>query len=107
VSVWYGVRDLDAAQVFYTERLSFKELYRDDEGRWMRLVRNGAELALAESPEQTGAVLAVDVDDVKQEAERLREEGVDVGVVLEVTGMIRLVDIYDPDGNRLQLTQDL
>ena len=107
MSVWYGVGDLDAAQAFYTERLGFEELYRDNEGRWMRLVRNGAELALAESPEQTGAVLAVDVEDVKKEADRLREAGVDVGVVLEVTGMIRLVDVYDPDGNRLQLTQDL
>jgi predicted enzyme related to lactoylglutathione lyase len=52
-------------------------------------------------------VLTVDVEDVKQEAERLRAAGVNVGVVLEITGMIRLVDVYDPDGNRLQLTQDL
>ncbi len=107
MSVWYGVRDLDRARAFYAEQLGFEELYRDDEGRWMRLARNSAELALAESPEQTGAVLTVDVEDVKQEAERLRVAGVNVGVVLEITGMIRLVDVYDPDGNRLQLTQDL
>jgi catechol 2,3-dioxygenase-like lactoylglutathione lyase family enzyme len=107
MSVWYGVRDLDQARAFYAEQLGFEELYRDDEGRWMRLARNSAELALAESPEQTGAVLTVDVEDVKQEAERLRVAGVNVGVVLEITGMIRLVDVYDPDGNRLQLTQDL
>jgi catechol 2,3-dioxygenase-like lactoylglutathione lyase family enzyme len=107
MSVWYGVRDLDQARTFYAEQLGFEELYRDDEGRWMRLARNSAELALAESPEQTGAVLTVDVEDVKQEAERLRAAGVNVGVVLEITGMIRLVDVYDPDGNRLQLTQDL
>ena len=107
MSVWYGVSDLDAAEAFYNERLGFETLYRDDEGRWMRLVRNRSELALAETPEQTGAVLAVDVEDVKKEAETLRQAGVDVGVVLEVTGMIRLVDVYDPDGNRLQLTQDL
>ncbi len=107
MSVWYGVRDLDRARAFYREQLGFEELYRDDEGRWMRLARNGAELALAESPDPTGAVLAVDVDDVKREAERLRAGGVDVGVVLEITGVIRLVDVYDPDGNRLQLTQDL
>jgi hypothetical protein len=32
---------------------------------------------------------------------------VNVGVVLELPGTIRLVDVFDPDGNRLQLTQDL
>jgi catechol 2,3-dioxygenase-like lactoylglutathione lyase family enzyme len=107
VSVWYGVRDLDAARAFYTGTLGFEEVYRDDEGRWARLARDSAKLALAESPEATGAVLAVDVPDVKAEAERLRADGVQVGVVLEIPGVIRLLDVYDPDGNRLQLTQDL
>ncbi len=107
MSVWYGVRDLDRASAFYTGMLGFRELYRDAEGRWMRLARDGAELAVAETPDATGAVLAVDVEDVKAEAERLREAGVDVGVVVEIPGTIRLLDVFDPDGNRLQLTQDL
>ena len=107
MSVWYGVRDLGEARRFYTEKLGFEEIYTDEEGGWMRLARSGTELALAESPEPTGAVLAVEVEDVKAEAGRLRADGLDVGVVLEIHGFIRLVDIYDPDGNRLQLTQDL
>ena len=49
----------------------------------------------------------VDVDDVKAEADRLREEGVEVGVVLELAGQMRLVDVFDPDGNRIQLAQHL
>ncbi|MBD0317325.1 MAG: VOC family protein [Thermoleophilia bacterium] len=107
MSVWYGVTDLERARAFYTEKLGFRELYRDAEGKWMRLVRDGAELAVAETPDRTGAVLAIDVDDVKAEAERLRREGIDVGVVVEIHGTIRLLDVFDPDGNRLQLTQDL
>jgi catechol 2,3-dioxygenase-like lactoylglutathione lyase family enzyme len=107
MSVWYGVRDLEQARGFYTEKLGFEELYRDDEGGWMRLSLSGADLALAKSPDPTGAVLAVNVDDVKAEAERLRGEGVEVGTVLEIHNILRLVDVYDPDGNRLQLTQDL
>jgi catechol 2,3-dioxygenase-like lactoylglutathione lyase family enzyme len=107
VTVWYGVRDLDRARAFYTEKLGFHEVYRDEAGRWMRLARDGNELALAESPDETGAVLSVVVKDVKGEAERLRRAGVEVGVVLEIHGMIRLLDVFDPDGNRLQLTQDL
>ena len=107
MSVWYGVRDLERAREFYTGQLGFEQLYHDAEGRWMRLARDSAQLALVESDEPTGAVLAVDVPDVKGEAARLREEGVEVGVVLEIPGTIRLADVYDPDGNRLQLTQDL
>jgi catechol 2,3-dioxygenase-like lactoylglutathione lyase family enzyme len=107
VSVWYAVSDLERARDFYSERLGFEERFRDEEGRWMRLVRDRAEIVLVESSEPTGAVLAIDVDDVKAEAARLRDEGVEVGVVLEIHGMIRLVDVYDPDGNRLQLTQGL
>jgi predicted enzyme related to lactoylglutathione lyase len=52
-------------------------------------------------------VATIEVDDVKAEAERLREAGVDVGVVLEIPGTIRLLDVFDPDGNRLQLAQDI
>jgi catechol 2,3-dioxygenase-like lactoylglutathione lyase family enzyme len=107
VSVWYGVRDLDAARAFYVGKLGFREMYTDDEGRWARLARDGAELALAETPDATGAVLAVDVADVKAAAEELRSSGVEVGVVVEIPGVIRLLDVFDPDGNRLQLTQDL
>jgi len=49
----------------------------------------------------------VDVEDVKGDAERLREAGVEVGVVFELHGQMRLVDVFDPDGNRIQLAQSL
>ena len=52
-------------------------------------------------------VLALDVEDLKAEAERLREAGVQVGVVVEIPGTIRLLDVFDPDGNRIQLTEQL
>ena len=54
-----------------------------------------------------GGVAAIDVDDVKAAAERLRDEGVEVGTVLELAGAVRLVDVFDPDGNRVQLTQEI
>ncbi len=34
-------------------------------------------------------------------------DGVNVGTVLELHGHVRLLDVYDPDGNRVQLAQDL
>jgi catechol 2,3-dioxygenase-like lactoylglutathione lyase family enzyme len=109
VTVWYSVRDLDAARAFYRDKLGFKEMFFDAEDGWSRLVRNGAEIALSTGdPESDGdAVAHVEVDDVKAEAERLRNDGVDVGVVLELHGEMRLLEVVDPDGNRIELGQDI
>jgi catechol 2,3-dioxygenase-like lactoylglutathione lyase family enzyme len=107
VIVWYHVRDLDAARAFYKEKLGFTEIFLDD-GAWSKLERNGMEIGLAPGePQEDGAVAHVDVDDVKAAAEELRQAGVDVGVVFELHGEIRLLDVFDPDGNRLQLAQEL
>jgi catechol 2,3-dioxygenase-like lactoylglutathione lyase family enzyme len=106
--VWYRVRDLEAARRFYTETLGFEEAYVEEEGTWVRLRHGELEIALAEGePIEDGGVAHVEVADVKAEAERLRGAGIEVGVVLELTGEIRIVDVYDPDGNRIQLAQDV
>jgi hypothetical protein len=65
------------------------------------------EIALAEGEPEEGGVAHVPVKDVRAEAERLRADGVNVGTVLELHGQVRLLDVYDPDGNRVQLAQDL
>ena len=105
--VWYRVRDLQAARAFYTQKLGFTETYVDDEGTWVKLERNGMEIALAEGEPEEGGVAHVDVEDVKAVAEELRKQGVEVGVVFELHGEMRLLDVFDPDGNRLQLAQEL
>ena len=106
--VWYRVKSLDDARAFYTGTHGFEETYVDDEGRWARLRHGSMEIALAEGePEESGGVAHVDVADVKAEAARLRAGGVEVGVVLEIHGEMRLVDVFDPDGNRIQLAQEL
>jgi catechol 2,3-dioxygenase-like lactoylglutathione lyase family enzyme len=116
VQVWYRVSDVEAAREFYTGQLGFREVYFDEGDRWVRLDRGGFELAIAEGEfsgaEQAGtgeggAVATIDVDDVKAEAERLRAAGVNVGTVVEIPGTIRLLDVFDPDGNRLQLAEDI
>ena len=107
-TVWYRVRELDAARAFYRDVLGFEETFVDWNDRWAKLVHGEMEVALAEgAPEVEGGVAHVDVVDVKAEAERLRAAGVEVGVVFELTGEIRLVDVFDPDGNRIQLAQSL
>jgi catechol 2,3-dioxygenase-like lactoylglutathione lyase family enzyme len=105
--VWYRVRDLTAAREFYTGKLGFTETYFDDDGHWAKLERGGMQIALAEGEPEDGGVATIDVDDAKAEAERLRSEDVEVGTVLELHNEVRLLDVFDPDGNRLQLVQQL
>jgi catechol 2,3-dioxygenase-like lactoylglutathione lyase family enzyme len=108
VSIWYRVRDLEAARAFYRDKLGFEEAYVDEEDRWARFVRGDAEVALAEGePEDEEPILTLDVPDLKAEAERLRSAGVEIGTVLEIPSTIRLLDVFDLDGNRLQLSQDI
>jgi catechol 2,3-dioxygenase-like lactoylglutathione lyase family enzyme len=108
MQVWYQVKDLTAGRAFYTTQLGFRETFVADDGRWAKLERGGMEIAIAEGePDEDAGVATIDVADVKAEAERLREQGVEVGVVLELHGELRLLDVYDPDGNRIQLAEEL
>ena len=108
-TVWYHVKSLDDARRFYRDTLDFEETAVDFDERWSHLRRGEMEVGLAEGdPRDDGVVAHVDVDDVKAEAERLRGAGVDVGVVVEIPqGVMRLLDVFDPDGNRIQLAQEL
>jgi catechol 2,3-dioxygenase-like lactoylglutathione lyase family enzyme len=105
--VWYLVRDFDQARDFYKRQLGFEETSVDWDDRWSRLQHGSMRIALAEGVPVEAGVAMVDVPDVKAEADRLRGEGIDVGVVVELAGQMRLVDVFDPDGNRVQLAQPL
>jgi catechol 2,3-dioxygenase-like lactoylglutathione lyase family enzyme len=107
--VVYLVRDFDRGRAFYKDKLGFRETYVDWDNRWADLSRGGMHIAVTEGepqPEGSGVAM-IDVEDVKREADRLRAEDVRVGVVVELAGELRLVDVYDPDGNRIQLAQPL
>jgi catechol 2,3-dioxygenase-like lactoylglutathione lyase family enzyme len=106
--VWYQVRDLEAGRAFYTGKLGFTETYVDSDGTWVKLERDGMEIGLAEGePQEDAGVAHVDVDDVKLVAEELRNHGVQVGVVFELHREMRLLDVFDPDGNRIQFAEEL
>ena len=104
--IWYQVSDLERARDFYTGKLGFSETYSDED--WAKLERGEMRIAIAQGdPQPDGPVASVDVDDIKGEADRLRAEDVEIGTVLELHNEVRVVDVFDPDGNRLQLVQQL
>ena len=109
--IWYRVSDLDAARAFYREVLGFTETFVDEDERWASLDRGATEIAIGEADDAgadaEGQVATIDVEDVKAERERLAAAGVEVGTVLELTGAMRLLDVFDSDGNRIQLTEEL
>jgi catechol 2,3-dioxygenase-like lactoylglutathione lyase family enzyme len=107
-TVWYHVRNLDDGRRFYRETLGFEESSFDPDERWALLKHGEMEIGLAEGePRDDGGVAHVEVDDLKLEADRLRAKGLDVGIVFELQGEMRLLDVFDPDGNRVQLAQEL
>jgi catechol 2,3-dioxygenase-like lactoylglutathione lyase family enzyme len=108
--IWYRVSDLEAARAFYRDVLGFTETFVDKGERWASLDRGTTEIAIGEGgvdQGEEGQVATVDVDDVKAERERLDQAGVEVGTVLELHGAMRLLDVFDPDGNRIQLAEEL
>ena len=107
-AVWYHVRDLDLARGFYRDTLGFEETSVDVAERWSMLKHGEMEIGLSEGePLEDGGVAHVDVTDLKAEADRLRAAGVEVGIVFELQGEMRLLDVYDADGHRVQLAQEL
>ena len=105
--VIYQVSDFDRARDFFKRLLGFDETFVDFDDRWSKLENGAMKIALSEGEPTEGGVAMVDVEDVKEVADRLRDEGIDVGVVVELAGQMRIVDVFDPDGNRVQLAQHL
>jgi predicted enzyme related to lactoylglutathione lyase len=106
--VVYQVTDFERGRDFYRRVLGFEETFVDFDERWSALSRGAMHIAVTQGePDPEAGVAMVDVDDIKSEAERLRGEGVTVGTVIELAGQMRIVDIFDPDGNRVQLSQPL
>ena len=75
-TVWYRVRDLEAARAFYRDTLGFEEVFVDFDESWSRLKHGGMEIALAQGePDDSGGVAHIDVADVKSEAEGCARPG--------------------------------
>ena len=66
------------------------------------------EIALWEAQGDEGGVASVDRRRTSgPRPSACGRPGVEVGVVVELHGEVRLVDVFDPDGNRIQLTEEI
>jgi catechol 2,3-dioxygenase-like lactoylglutathione lyase family enzyme len=104
--VIYQVTDFARGRDFYKRVLGFEETFVDFDEHWATLSRGGMHIAVTQGdPNPDAGTAMVDVDDIRAETDRLRDEGVSVGTIVELAGQMLLVDVYDPDGNRVQLSQ--
>ena len=106
--VWYLVRDFDRGRDFYKRLLGFDETFVDWDDKWSKLEHGAMRIALAEG-EPIGAAASRRSTSTtsRPRPTGCAAKGVEVGVVLELAGQMRLVDVFDPDGNRVQLAQPM
>jgi catechol 2,3-dioxygenase-like lactoylglutathione lyase family enzyme len=109
------VTDLEQSLGWYGDVLGFETLHHVPEAGWAELqspvasVRVGLTQVESMPPPGGGAVLTFGVRDI-DEARRRLEARDDVrfdGETCTIEGWVRLVTLYDPDGNTLMLFEDL
>lgn len=107
------VRDLAAAVSWYTSVLGFTVLYRVDAFSWCELTTPipGVSVGLSEVGEvgtHGGALLNFGVLDLDAARHRMEELGVEFdGPTQVIQRFVKLAPFFDPDGNRLLLSQTL
>ena len=112
--VFYFVSDWERAKAFYGETLGMKQVYCSDEGGWAEYATNSdVNLAIhrtrpGQEVAQGGGTAIFDVADANDAKTQLEGRGVSfAGELRDIPGITRLGTFLDPDGNKLQIVQDL
>jgi catechol 2,3-dioxygenase-like lactoylglutathione lyase family enzyme len=113
LTTWVGVADMARAIAWYKDVLGFDELYRVDEMGWAEL-RTPVEqvnfgISQLEKPSVEGGSTPVfGVSDIHAARAALEAEDVRFdGETLVIEGMVKLATFFDPDGNKLMLSESL
>jgi predicted enzyme related to lactoylglutathione lyase len=102
------VANLDRAVEFYTETLGLKLESRDDSIQWARIdpgIKN-VTIGLGVGTSQGSGTVSINlgVSDLDSARAALEGAGVEfLGPTIEIPGVVRLADFYDPDGNKIRL----
>ena len=112
--VFYFVTDWKRAMKFYGETLGLRALYSTDEGGWAEFETNTpVRLAIhriqpGQSVSKGGGTAIFKVADANAAKADLEKRGVKFdGDIREIQGMVRLGTFLDPDGNAIQIAQNL
>jgi predicted enzyme related to lactoylglutathione lyase len=108
---WYQVADLERAKKFYGEVLELKKTIEIPGWVEFSHAEGAASIGLnqmRENDAERGATVVLRVDDLARAQDDLKKKNVKFeGSVEEIPGVVRIATFRDPDGNRLQLVQEL
>lgn len=108
-AIEYYVKNWEQAKTFYGQTLGLPSLAVDDQFGWAEYgEKDKTHLALSRWNDATpvpvkGAVVIFSVDDAYATVKELRSHGVKCDDPVPLPGIVTYADIYDPEGNRIQL----
>jgi len=107
-AVWYAVNRWDEAKHFYGEVLGLKQTYCNDEAGWAAFATDGTPpLFLVRRPDSVrgdaNATVTLETERLEALYGRLAQMGVRVEPIQEAN--TRIFTLYDPDGNRLEVSE--
>ena len=108
-AVEYYVKNWEQAKAFYEKALGLPSLGAMDEAGWAEYgEKDKTHVALSRWNDPTpvpinGAVVIFSVDDAYAAVKELRSRGVKCDDPIPIPEMVTYADIYDPEGNRLQI----
>lgn len=112
ITIAMSVKDRAASAAWYKQHFGFEEVMAIDEAGWTELSTNtpGVTLGLGDAQEvAAGNTMPVfGVDNFDESKEALAKAGVKFdGETIEIEGMVKLIGLFDPDGNGLMIAEDL
>jgi CreA protein len=108
----FQVSDRGASARWYERMLGCRQLYDVEQMRWCELASpvDGVTIGLTDdgAVERGGPVPTWEVDDVDGARRELESRGVAFeGDTVTVPGFVKFATLFDPDGHRLMLAEDL
>lgn len=108
VAAVVATRDFAAGRSWYSELIGRGPDLEPIEGVAEWQIAETAWLQLMEDPARAGrSAVRIGVDDLDAQIAELSALGIGTGEVVVIAGLVKVVDIVDPDGNEVSFVQDL
>lgn len=112
ITIWYNVSQAERTLAFYTEKLGFQLLYRNDAVGMMTVKTNTSECVIGFSEAETvvpsTSSTVFEVENIEEAVQTLQERGVQFnGGIRLIPNITKLAAFTDPDGHHLMLSEDL